>query len=193
MNKYGQKVINPWKNPELTRLNNWIWHRNWNFFVLFVWFCLNNYYSLHFPYFTEHPLKRRASRRARAGSVRRQSTKSRRQSSVRSGSQSSTCGTFSRRPNGGLSQRRLLLDRKSSEVLDSKGTIHKPCGLYFGTFPLPTFLSPQLGPLLSHFWFIFGPLWPIIVYFDLDPYYVHIFVHYFIHTYFVRFFVAYLV
>ena len=46
-----------------------------------------------FNYFTDHPLKRRATRRARAGSVRRQSSKTKRQGSVRSGSHSIGPGT----------------------------------------------------------------------------------------------------
>ena len=54
-----------------------------------------------FNYFTEHPLKRRATRRARAGSVRRQSSKTKRQGSVRSGSHSIGPGTT---PGGKLVQ-----------------------------------------------------------------------------------------
>ena len=54
----------------------------------------------NFNYFTDHPLKRRATRRARAGSVRRQSSKTKRQGSVRSGSHSIGPGTT---PGGKLS------------------------------------------------------------------------------------------
>lgn len=54
----------------------------------------------------DNPLKRRATRRARAGSVRRTGSRNRRQGSVRSGSQSSGGGMVSRRPNGQLGRGR---------------------------------------------------------------------------------------
>ena len=59
---------------------------------------------------SEHPLKRRATRRARSGSVRRTGSRNRRQGSVRSGSQASNIDRVSsiRRPNGlGRSRRKL--------------------------------------------------------------------------------------
>lgn len=75
----------------------------------------------------DHPLKRRATRRARAGSVRRQSSKTKRQGSVRSGSHSigpgttpGAPGTISRRPNGQPSHRRLLLDNVDPNTVSTK-------------------------------------------------------------------------
>lgn len=83
----------------------------------------------------EHPLKRRASRRARAGSVRRTSSRNKRQNSVRSGSQSSAPGTISRWPNGQPS-RRLVLDtsgnivtKKQDSSDDQKGDVETGEGL----------------------------------------------------------------
>ena len=70
-----------------------------------------------FNYFTEHPLKRRATRRARAGSVRRQSSKTKRQGSVRSGSHSIGPGTT---PGGKyIIQRSESLESNSCLVLNS--------------------------------------------------------------------------
>jgi len=74
----------------------------------------------------EHPLKRRASRRARAGSVRRTGSRNRRQGSVRSGSRTpSVAGgggpdrssSASRRPNGQLGRERRA--RQTSETQKS--------------------------------------------------------------------------
>ena len=72
----------------------------------------------------EHPLKRRATRRARQGSIRRQSSKQshKRQASVKSGSHSiSSCpgaGTTPRRPNGQPSRldRKLMLDNLDADT-----------------------------------------------------------------------------
>ena len=69
-----------------------------------------------FNYFTEHPLKRRATRRARAGSVRRQSSKTKRQGSVRSGSHSIGPGTT---PGG-----KYIIQR--SESLESNSCLWGP-------------------------------------------------------------------
>ena len=65
-----------------------------------------------YSFFAEHPLKRRATRRARSGSVRRTGSRHRRSASVRSGSQCSTVDRASsvRRPNG------LSRTRKKSEI-----------------------------------------------------------------------------
>jgi len=74
----------------------------------------------------KHPLKRRASRRARAGSVRRTGSRNRRQGSVRSGSRTpSVAGgggpdrssSASRRPNGQLGRERRA--RQTSETQKS--------------------------------------------------------------------------
>ena len=79
-----------------------------------------------FPFLAEHPLKRRASRRARAGSVRRTGSRNRRQGSVRSGSRTpSVAGgggpdrssSASRRPNGQLGRERRA--RQTSETQKS--------------------------------------------------------------------------
>ena len=85
--------------------------------------------------FTEHPLKRRASRRARAGSVRRTGSRNRRQGSVRSGSRTpSVAGggldrssSTNRRPNGQLGRERRARQtsegtQKSSDDVESGET-----------------------------------------------------------------------
>ena len=66
---------------------------------------------------SEHPLKRRATRRARSGSVRRTGSRNRRQGSVRSGSQASNIDRVSsiRRPNGlGRSRRKLEFENDNN-------------------------------------------------------------------------------
>lgn len=117
--------------------------------------CVTN---LLFFALTEHPLKRRASRRARVGSVRRTSTKNRRQSSVRSGSQTSNCGTISRRPNGQLSQRRLVLENRGRSDSSSDNAGQKTdveagaAGELFIAKPYQKTVKDHLMGLFSNGW-----------------------------------------